>query len=224
MSQRILYDLAGEDEAFRFSPYCWRIKLALAHKNLSYETVPWRFTDKDAIAFSGQDKVPVLIDGDREIAGSQTIAEYLETQYPNGASLFGEPPGPGLTNFTRAWTEDVLHRAIGWVVTPEILPLLHPKDRSYFKTSREASYKTSFADIAAARASHADTLHKTLSPLRRILHEQEFISGTAPAYADHIVFGALHWGRLVAARPLLEGETRIETWMDAVLNAYGLDA
>ncbi|OYV33300.1 MAG: hypothetical protein B7Z81_11565, partial [Acidocella sp. 20-61-6] len=182
-----------------------------------------RFTDKDAIAFSGQDKVPVLIDGTREIAGSQSIAGYLEAQYPNGPSLFGDPPGQGLTNFVRAWSEDVLHRAIGWVVVPEILPRLHPKDRDYFQTSREAAYKSSFKDITAAREKNVATLHKTLSPLRRVLGEQDFVSGAAPAYADHIIFGALQWGRMVAAKPLLEGETRIEAWMDAVLNAYGLE-
>ena len=46
-----------------FSPYCWRTKFALAHKGIPVETVPWRFTDKAALAFSGQDKVPALRDG-----------------------------------------------------------------------------------------------------------------------------------------------------------------
>ena len=54
-----LYDLAGADPDRCFSPYCWRTKLALAHKGLVAETVPWRFTDKDVIAFSGQGRVPV---------------------------------------------------------------------------------------------------------------------------------------------------------------------
>jgi glutathione S-transferase len=60
-----LYDLAGADLERRFSPYCWRIKLALMHKGLPFDTIPWRFTEKRAIAFSGQGRVPVLIDGDQ---------------------------------------------------------------------------------------------------------------------------------------------------------------
>lgn len=44
-----LYDLAGAESERRFSPYCWRTKLALAHKCLAVETIPWRFTDKDMI-------------------------------------------------------------------------------------------------------------------------------------------------------------------------------
>ena len=40
-----MYDLAGADEKRRFSPYCWRIRMALAHKGLDVECMPWRFTE-----------------------------------------------------------------------------------------------------------------------------------------------------------------------------------
>ena len=59
---RTLYDLAAVDDKRRFSPYCWRIKMPLAHKELEVETVPWRFTEKDVIAFSGQGLRPVSRD------------------------------------------------------------------------------------------------------------------------------------------------------------------
>jgi Glutathione S-transferase, N-terminal domain len=45
-----MFDLAGAEPDRRFSPYCWRIKLALMHKGLEFETIPWRFTDKSVIA------------------------------------------------------------------------------------------------------------------------------------------------------------------------------
>ena len=32
-----LYDLAGAESERRFSPYCWRTKLALMHKGLKFE-------------------------------------------------------------------------------------------------------------------------------------------------------------------------------------------
>jgi hypothetical protein len=56
-----LFDLAGAEPDRRFSPYCWRTKLALAHKGLTTETVPWRFFEKDAIAMSGQGRVPASL-------------------------------------------------------------------------------------------------------------------------------------------------------------------
>ena len=35
-----LYDLAGAEADRRFSPFCWRTKMALAHKGLEVETIP----------------------------------------------------------------------------------------------------------------------------------------------------------------------------------------
>ena len=46
-----LYELAGADENRRFSPYCWRVRMALAHKRLEVESLPWHFTEKEAIVF-----------------------------------------------------------------------------------------------------------------------------------------------------------------------------
>ena len=71
----IMHDLAGADPSLRFSPYCWRTRFALAHKGLPVETLPWRFTDKAAIAFSGQDRVPVIRDDGAVVADSWAIAE-----------------------------------------------------------------------------------------------------------------------------------------------------
>src|ERR1043165_4592545 len=44
-----LYDLAAAEDDRRFSPYCWRTKMALKHKGLEFETLPWRFTEKERI-------------------------------------------------------------------------------------------------------------------------------------------------------------------------------
>ena len=77
-----LNDLAAAEDDRRFSPYCWRVRMALAHKRLDVETVPWRFSEKDAIAFSGQGSVPVLVDGQTVVHDSWAIAEYLDETYP----------------------------------------------------------------------------------------------------------------------------------------------
>jgi len=37
--------------------------MALAHKGLEVETIPWHFTEKSAIAFAGSERVPVIVDG-----------------------------------------------------------------------------------------------------------------------------------------------------------------
>ena len=62
-----LFELVGTDASRPFSPFCWRTRMALAHKGLSAETIPWCFTDKQAIAPHGSEKVPVLLDSDTAI-------------------------------------------------------------------------------------------------------------------------------------------------------------
>src|ERR1700684_3117302 len=103
----VLYDLAGADPDLRFSPYCWRIRFALAHKGLPVETVPWRFTERDALSFSGQGKVPVIQDGGKVVSASWAIAEYLEETYPS-QPLFGGPAGKAHARFVNAWADGVL--------------------------------------------------------------------------------------------------------------------
>jgi glutathione S-transferase len=220
---RVLYDLAGADEDLRFSPFCWRVKLALAHKNLDFETVPWRFTDKEAIAFSGQGKVPVLVDGDSVVSDSHDIAIYLEENYPNEASLFGDHPGPAFAYFVKAWTESVLHSTIVPVVIHDIFHHhLAPQDQPYFRQTREAYYKRTLEDFAAQRDEALATFHAALKPVYAVLKVQPFLSGDAPAYPDHIVFGALQWARLTSSTKLFSADDPISIWMLAVLEAYDL--
>lgn len=219
---RQLYDLAAADGT-RFSPYCWRVKLALAHKNLDYETIPWHFTDKDAIAASGQWKVPVFLDGKTIVSDSQIIADYLERTYPNEESLFGEPPARALIMFVKDWTETILHPAIAAVVLGDVYRRLAPEDQPYFRQTREAMLKRSIEEIDAGRPQALETLHATLKPLYRLLSTQPFIAGEAPNWADHLVFGALQWARLTSATPLLPENDPILTWMGNVLSTYGLE-
>jgi glutathione S-transferase len=219
---RKLYDLAAADDAVRFSPYCWRIKLALAHKNLPFETVAWRFTDKAEISFAGTGKVPVLVDGSAVLHDSQDIAEYLETNYSNEPSLFGDAAQRGLTRFVKEWAESTLHPAIAKIVLPDIFAVLHEKDKAYFRATREKNFAMTIEEMAARRESYLPAVHAALVPIRNSLGVQPFISGHGPAYADHIVFGALQWGRLMSATPLLAADDLILVWMKNLLDVYGI--
>ena len=51
-----LFELVGTDEQRPFSPFCWRTRMALAHKGLSAQSIPWCFTEKDAIAPHNSEK------------------------------------------------------------------------------------------------------------------------------------------------------------------------
>jgi glutathione S-transferase len=116
----ILYDLAGAEADRRFSPFCWRTKMALAHKGLAVETIPWRFTEKDKLPKPNGGRVPVIVDGDRVVHDSSAIAAYLEEHYVDRPSLFGGEPGRGLTTFVQNWTETVVQAGLVGLVVLDI--------------------------------------------------------------------------------------------------------
>ncbi|MEJ1976146.1 MAG: glutathione S-transferase family protein [Acetobacteraceae bacterium] len=220
MSSRVLYDLAGADEDRRFSPYCWRTRMALAHKGLSVDAVPWRFTEKDAIAFSGQGKVPVLKDGDRTIVDSWAIAVYLEEAYPDRPSLFGGPAAMAVTRFLNAWADRVLIPGIAPLIVSDIHDCLHEKDKSYFRTTREKAFGAPLESVSADRDARVAGLRRALDPLRTVLRTQPFLAGAAPSYADYIPFGAFQWARCTSSFALLEPDDPIAAWVGTLLEAF----
>ncbi|MDE1933568.1 glutathione S-transferase family protein [Bradyrhizobium sp.] len=215
-----LFDLAGGDDDLRFSPNCWRTRLALAHKGVPVDTIAWRFTEKDAIARSGQGKVPVLVVGDKWLHESWAIAEYLEDNYPDRPSLFGCLQGRAVARFVNQWSSEVLHPAIARVIVPEIPAALHEKDREYFRRTREAAFGRSFEALAAERDEALAALSRTLAPLRSTLATQLFVAGAAPAYADHAVFGAFQWARVISSVALTPAADPISAWVERMLDAY----
>jgi glutathione S-transferase len=112
-----LYELVGQND-HRFSPYAWRSRLALAHKGLEAAFVPCRLTDKDKIAFSKQERVPVLKDGDTVVPDSWAIACYLEDRYPDRPSLFGGPVGRGVARVVNAAADSQLIPAMARLIPP----------------------------------------------------------------------------------------------------------
>lgn len=215
-----LFDLAGADDNRRFSPYCWRVRLALAHKGLPVETVPWRFTEKDRIAASGQGRVPVLVDGDKWIADSWTIANYLEDTYPDRPSLFGGGASRALSHFYVGWADTVLHPAIARLILRDVFDRVHAKDRTYFRQSREERYGQTLEQVVADRDKNLPAFRARLSPLRVALQGQPFLAGTSPLQADYIVFGSFQWARATSAFELLATDDVVHAWREHMLDLY----
>jgi len=184
-----LYDLAGAEDDLRFSPNCWRIKMALEHKRLVAETVPWRFVEKDAIAFSGQKLVPVLVDRDKTISDSWEIAKYLESTYSDRPSLFGGSAGEGLALFIKFWCEQTLNRIVLRIILPDLFACLHEKDKPYFRESREARFGATLEEYALRPDEGVRLLRDALTPMRLSLQRQPYLAGAHPTFADYIVFG-----------------------------------
>jgi glutathione S-transferase len=216
----ILYDLAAADPKRRFSPYCWRVRLVIEHKGLSVETIPWRFTDKHVIAFSGQGRVPVVVDSDTTMAGSWKIANYLEQKYPERDSLFGGAGGEALARFVESWTDAVLMPALLPLIITDIFAHLHEKDREYFRSSREQRLGMTLEQMSANRESQVDKFRTILGPFRATLKMQPFLGGETPNYGDYIAFGAFMWARSVSPFKILENDDPISAWRGRLLERF----
>lgn len=216
-----LYDLTAAEEDRRFSPYCWRIKMALAHKELEAETIPWRFTEKDAIAFSGQGRVPVLVDGGTTVVDSWAIATYLEDAYPDRPLLFGGEGGRAPTRFVANWADSVLSPTIAQLILIDVHAHLHEKDKDYFRSSREKRFGTTLEKLCEERQAKVLPFREVLlSPLRLTLKSQPFLGGTEPTYADHAAFGTFQWARATSPFKLLEPGDPVAEWRERMLDLY----
>jgi glutathione S-transferase len=215
----LLYDLAGAEADRRFSPYCWRIRMALAHKKLPVETIAWRFTEKDAISRSGQSRVPVLVDGDRWVADSWKIANYLEDTYPDRPSLFGAPSGRTLSRLHSSLA-DALGSGMFRFIALDILGQLHEKDRNYFRRSREERLGMTLEAFVADRDNRVTAFRESLTPLRLTLKAQPFFGGDKPLYADYALFGPFHWARCTSPFILLAADDPIRHWRDRLLDSF----
>lgn len=216
-----LYELAAADPDVRFSPHCWKTRMALAHKGLEPERIPWRFTEKDAIAFTGQGLVPVIIDGGETVWDSFRIAEFLEARYPDRPSLFGGDAGRHTARFVNSWADSVVVPAIAKTIVLDIHERVHDKDKDYFRASREKRFGLPLEEVSADRPARLSDLRQALAPLRHLLQFQPFICGEAPAYADYCAFGMFMWMRCISPiEPLDEGDP-IHGWRERLLDAHG---
>ncbi len=216
-----MYDLAGTEADRRFSPFCWRTRMALAHKGLDVATVPWRFTEKDKLPTPNDGRVPVIVDGDTVVHDSSAIADYLEERYADRPSLFLGAASRGLTKFIQNWTETVVQTGLIRLVLLDIYNHIGPQDQEYFRQSREPRFGMSLEDVVKNRDAQLPVFRASLDPLRRTVERQPFLCGDAPAYADYVVFGAFQWARSISDFALLAADDPVFAWRGRMLDLYG---
>ena len=213
-----LYDLVF-DRDLRPSPFCWRTKLALKHKGLAWRDEPIGFIEKQKIAFADSTTVPVLHDGTKVVKDSWAIALHLEDTYPD-RPLFPNDPAKAYARFVNGWADTAINPLLFQLVIGDLVDAVRPQDKAYIVESRGKRLGTT--DFAAfqknAREKGPGALRSALEPARRVLKEQPFLSGTAPAYADHILYGSLLWPHTISPDyELLEKDDAVYAWRDRML-------
>jgi len=213
-----LYDLVFSEDR-RPSLYCWRAKLALKHKGLTWRDEPMGFNEKQKIAFAQSQTVPVIHDGTKVVKDSWAIAEHLERTYPD-KPLFPNDPGRSYARFVNGWADTAVNSTIFPMVVADMVEVCRPQDRDYVVDSRSKRIGTTdFAGFQKkARETGLATFRAALEPARRILKDQKFLSGEAPAYPDYILFGTLLWPRTMSPKlELLEKDDPVHAWRERML-------
>ncbi len=217
-----IYDLAGADAAVRFSPYCWRVRLAAAHKGIEAEFLPWRFIEKSRLDAEGPNAgtAPFMVWKGRGYDSSDAIVDAFETMAPEAPSLFGGKAGKALTRFYKHWTERSIHPLILPAIILDIEAALDEDNRAYFRKSREARLGAPLEEIAARAPACLAQLPGILAPLRARVKEAPFIGGQAPLYADYIVYSAFQWAHCISDRVQLDPASPEGAWFARIGALY----
>jgi glutathione S-transferase len=213
-----LYDLAF-DRDLRPSPYCWRTKLALKHKGLAWRDEPCGFGDKQKVAFADSQTYPVIHDATTVVKDSWAIVQHLDAAYPDRPLL----PDRSYAQFVNGWADTTVNPAIFPLIVADLVQRVRPQDRAYMVESRGKRLGTT--DFAGFQARARETgglaaLRAALEPARRVLKEQEFLSGKAPAYPDYILLGSFMWPRTLSPLGLLDKDDPVYAWRERMLDQF----
>ncbi|MBT6137893.1 MAG: glutathione S-transferase family protein [Rhodospirillaceae bacterium] len=216
-----LFELTGADDR-RFSPYCWRARMALAHKGLWRDcvTVPVGFTEKDKISFSDQKLVPILDNDGTIVTDSWAIACYLEDHFPDAPSQFGGIAGRGMAHLIAKWVETGVQPLLTPMIVADIWAHTRPEDRDYFRETREKRFGNALETVQSGREERLAGFQASLEPARTVLRERDFIGGDEATFADYILFGIFQWARMTSRFELLAADDPVHTWRERMLDLF----
>ena len=214
-----LWELKGRGDR-RYSLFSWRTKMALKHKGLDFQSHPVAMSDKAAIAFSGGKTVPIIKDGETVVRDSWKIAEHLEEKFTDRPSLFGGAIGRGVTLTFNTWVDRVLVPAAMPVIVADVHERVDPADDMYFRQQFEGFLKCTLEESRARKPQAIERLNRALEPMQAALKRQSFVCGTAPAYADYILFSVFQWMRVMSPQDIFNTSDPLYGWRSRMLDLY----
>lgn len=204
------------------SPYVWRIRYALAHKGLTYESVPLGFSEI-APRFSGRFKtVPVFEHNGQMKNESWEIARYLDEIVPQ-KPLFSSDGEYAAARLFDSWFSIEIQRRMLMIYVLDVHNAARETDREYFRSSREARFNGQTLEaITAGREDRLPELRAALQPLRLQLARFPWLGGASPSYLDYIALGAFEWvGSVSTLPPLSPNDEVLDSWLGRGFDLYG---
>lgn len=217
-----LYELVGCDKENGFSPFVWRIKMALAHKGLEAELVPLHFTEiKETLEFAGSKTVPVLKDGDNVVSDSWDIACYLEENYPDQPSLFNGDVGRRAAKLLSLQIAPSLLMPLFKTLAFDIHAVLLEKDKDYFRTAREPRIGCTLEQANEDFETSLTIFKNNLWPYNQYLKSADFFAGAEPAYSDYILYSTFLWARGTSVKKIIDDDDPLASWINRMDGLYG---
>jgi glutathione S-transferase len=215
-----MYERIGH-EGRRPSPFSWRIRYAFAHKRLEPGFRHVRFADVETIqTLSGQQFVPIITDGDHVVHDSWNIACYLEERFPDRPSLFDSEGERAVTRLVNHWADQTLGSAVRRLIAADFVFCLDPEDHAYYRRSRETAFGCTLEEYCADRPRWLGEFAAVTAPLEKTLAEQPYIAGSAPGYADYVVFSVFQYARLGCPDEFLGEGSALRRWRDGLVQAF----
>ncbi|WP_339515495.1 glutathione S-transferase family protein [Pseudomonas sp. RL_15y_Pfl2_60] len=212
-----LFELRGADPEVLFSPYCWRVRLALAHKGLPFTANPLRFTDKEPLACSGQNLVPVIRDGETVVNDSVAIFEYLDATYPQ-QPLLGDSLAANRARLLEKLTFTAVRMPLLKLLVPRVYAAIDEADKDYFRSSREKALGMTL-EAFADRQVGLDSFVLAVAPLEAWLKTQPYLDGEQPAGTDYLVAGLFFWAWCLGEQPW-PADSAVDAWFQRILTRY----
>lgn len=220
-SMLTFFELCGADDAVRFSPFAWRIKLMLEHKGAPYQSRTITFADKSALEPSGLSTVPVIRDGDTWISESQRIALWLEERFPDNP-LFEGPAAIAQAPIINNWIDRNIIAPVFPMIVADIFDALDDENQASFRASREPRLGgRKIEDMRDGRDALRDAYKANLAPVEAILDNHKFLSGTAPAFADYCMMGSLMWPHIVTDFDPVAISEPVMAWRERMFDLFG---
>lgn len=178
---------------FEACPYSEKVRYAMRRLDLRYESAEIDPSDRSAVrAISGQEKVPVLMDGDTVVADSTRILRYLVRTYGGGRLL---PDG-------------ARDRGLAWVIeeyADEVLaPVLHRATRGVDAEGKPLT--------DAGRAALKAELSRHYEAVEQILSGDDFVLGGRLTLADVALYAFLSRLELYSPRGIPNDYPKIRAW------------
>ena len=179
---------------FRHSPYCLKVRMALAAKKLEYRTVEITpaIGQIDIFQKTGQKKLPVLFDNDVAIYDSSSIIRYLEKIQSEQKLIPDDPKEASQAQIFENWADTTLAKSIKIVFLEEIVK--NPILISYLLTKEMSDsmqkillnfpLKIASQISGLINQSEKESLKLNLENLTNLIEKENFLIGKKLSIAD----------------------------------------